>query len=57
MSAYRHFCIHIHPGGWETALAVKHFQKKENSSGAVAPYTFDDRHYLKFCRAKLNVFE
>ena len=45
-----------HPGGWETALAVKHFLKR-NSSGAVAPYTFYDEHYLKFCRSKLNDFE
>ena len=47
---------HKHPGGWETALAVKHFLKR-NSSGAVAPYTFYDEHYLKFCRSKLNDFE
>ena len=45
-----------HPGGWETALAVKHFLKR-NSSGAVAPYAFYDEHYLKFCRSKLNDFE
>ena len=44
------------PGGWETALAVKDVLKK-NSSGAVAPYTFYDEHYLKFCRSKLNDFE
>ena len=45
-----------HPGGWETALAVEHFLKR-NSSGAVAPYTFYDEHYLKFSRGKLNDFE
>ena len=45
-----------HPGGWETALAVEHFLKR-NSSGAVVPYTFYDRHYLKFSRGKLNDFE
>ena len=45
-----------HPGGWETALAVKHFLKR-NSSGAVAPYTFLDEHYLKFSRGKLNDVE
>ena len=44
------------PGGWETALAVEHFLKR-NSSGAVAPYTFYDEHYLKFSRGKLNDFE
>ena len=47
---------HKLPGGWETALAVEHFLKR-NSSGAVAPYTFYDEHYLKFCRSKLNDFE
>ena len=47
---------HKHPGGWETALAVKDVLKK-NSSGAVAPYTFYDEHYLNFCRSKLNDFE
>ena len=45
-----------HPGGWETALAVKHVLKK-NSSGAVAPHTFYDEHYPKFSREKLNDFE
>ena len=44
------------PGGWGTALAVKHFLKR-NSSGAVAPYAFYDEHYLKFSRGKLNDFE
>ena len=44
------------PGGWETALAVKHFLKK-NSSGAVAPYAFYDEHYLKFSRGKFNDFD
>ena len=48
--------MHIHPGGWETALAVEHFLKR-NSSGVVAPYTFYDEHYLKFSRGKLNDFE
>jgi len=33
-----------HSGGWETALAVKHFLKR-NSSGAVAPHAFYDEHY------------
>ena len=47
---------HKRPGGWETALAVKNFLKR-NSSGAVAPYAFYDEHYLKFCRSKLNDFE
>ena len=47
---------HKHPGGWETVLAVEHFLKR-NSSGAVAPYTFYDEHYLKFSRGKLNDFE
>ena len=45
-----------HPGRWETGLAVKHFVKK-NSSGAVAPYTFLDQHYLNFFRAEFNDFE
>ena len=48
--------IYIYPGRWETALAVKHFLKR-NSSGAVASYTFYDEHYLKFSRGKLNDFE
>ena len=45
-----------HPGGWETALAVEHFLKR-NSSGTVAPYAFYDEQYLKFSRGKLNDFE
>ena len=45
-----------HPGGWETALAVAHVLKR-NSSGAVAPHTFYDEHYLKFSRGKLNDFK
>ena len=53
---YIYIYIHIQPGGWETALVVKHFLKR-NSSGAVAPYTFYDEHDLKFCRSKLNDFE
>ena len=44
------------PAGGKTALAVEHFLKR-NSSGAVAPYTFYDEHYLKFSRGKLNDFE
>ena len=48
--------MYIHPGGWETALAVKHFLKT-NSSGAVAPCTFYDEHYLKFSRWKFDDFE
>ena len=48
--------VYKHPGGWETALAVKDVFKK-NSSGAVALYTFYDEHYLKLCRSKLNDFE
>ena len=68
LSLYIYVCVstcadmHIHmhidkqPGGWETALAVKHFLKK-NSSGAVAPCTFYDEHYLKFSRGNFNDFE
>ena len=60
VSACADMHIHMHidkqPGGWETALAVKHFLKK-NSSGAVAPRTFYDEHYRKFSRGKFNDFE
>jgi hypothetical protein len=36
----------------------KHFwKKKKHSSGAVAPHTFYDEHYLKFSRGKFNDFE
>ena len=41
-----------HPGGWETALAVKHVLNKD-SLGAVAPYTFLDQHYLMFFPGKI----
>ena len=48
--------LHKHPGGWETALAVKHFLKT-NSSGAVTPCAFYDEHYLNFSRGKFDDFE
>ena len=50
------YLLHKHPGRWETALAVKHFLKT-NSSGAVAPCTFYEKHYLKFSRGKFDDFE
>jgi len=44
---------HKHPGGCGKAL----LEKNKNSSGAVAPHTFYDEHYLKFSRGKFNDFE
>ena len=46
------FCIKKLPGGWETAIAVKHVLNKD-SLGAVAPYTFLDQHYLMFFPGKI----
>jgi hypothetical protein len=36
--------LHIHPGGWETKLAVDHVLRKE-VLGVAAPCTFYDRKW------------